>query len=125
MNNLKKYTGIKRIKYALFNSMAGLKVAFKNEAAFRQELILFAIMLIILYLMPFIFMIKMLLFFAGIMLLVIELLNSAIEAVVDIASPQYHILAKDAKDIASSAVLIMLIINIILWLMAVINTFYI
>ena len=62
---------------------------------------------------------KGLLFFATTSVLVVELLNSAIESVVDIASPEYHDLAKRAKDLGSAAVLVSIVLAIVLWGVAI------
>lgn len=116
-----KITGIVRIKKALSYSITGLKITFKSEAAFRQELALFVILLVALWFLPFSIAIKMLLLFANCLVLITELLNSAIEEVVDLISPDYHELAKNTKDIASSAVFVSLAITCILWIMAILT----
>lgn len=63
------------------------------------------------------------LFFATMGVLIVELLNSAIESVVDIASPEYHNLAKRAKDLGSAAVLVSLVLAGLLWLAAFFSLF--
>ncbi|MDL1984034.1 MAG: diacylglycerol kinase [Deltaproteobacteria bacterium] len=62
---------------------------------------------------------KGLLFLATTVVLVVELLNSAIESVVDIASPEYHVLAKRAKDLGSAAVLLSIVLAVVLWIVAI------
>ena len=62
---------------------------------------------------------KGLLFLATTVVLVVELLNSAIESVVDIASPEYHVLAKRAKDLGSVAVLLSIVLAVVLWIVAI------
>jgi len=62
---------------------------------------------------------KELLFLATTVVLVVELLNSAIESVVDIASPEYHVLAKRAKDLGSAAVLLSIVLAVVLWSVAI------
>jgi diacylglycerol kinase (ATP) len=62
---------------------------------------------------------KCILFFANTIVLLVELLNSAIESIVDMTSPEYHILAKRAKDSGSAAGLISIIITVVLWLCAI------
>lgn len=108
-------TGLSRIKHAFFYSCDGLKFAIKNVTAFRQEVCLYIIMTIVLYFLPLPLMHKSILFLANTMILIAELFNSAIEAVVDLASPEYHILAKRAKDLGSAAVLIALLLSACLW----------
>lgn len=108
-------TGIARIRAAFSYSLAGLRHAFGNEEAFRQEAVLYLLLLAALFVMPLSLTFKAILFLANTLCLIVELLNSAIEAVVDLASPQYHELAKRAKDVGSAAVLIVLAMTLVLW----------
>jgi len=112
--------GIGRLLAALRNSWQGLKSAWRLEAAFRQEMLLVVILLpfaLILSLTP----IERVLLIASLLLvLIVELLNSAVEAVVDRVSLDYHELSGRAKDIGSAAVLLTLLLlactwGIILW----------
>ncbi|PKG56253.1 diacylglycerol kinase [Shewanella sp. GutDb-MelDb] len=96
--------GIKRVIRATGFSMQGLKLAWKHEAAFRQELILAIIMLPIALLVDVTTVERILLIFGLFLVLIVELLNSAIEAVVDRISDEIHPLSGQAKDIASAAV---------------------
>ena len=115
LKDMPKKTGFARILAAFFYSRDGLKAAFNNEAAFRQEIFLFILFLPILYYLPATHVIKALLLLVNSLVLIVELLNSAIEAVVNLASPEYHDLAKQAKDMGSAAVLISLCISLTLW----------
>jgi len=108
-------TGIARIWAAFFYSLNGLRFAISNEAAFRQEACIAAVLLGVLLFLPLSLLWKGLLFFATISVLVVELLNSAIETVVDIVSPEYHELAKRAKDLGSAAVWVSIVLAIVLW----------
>lgn len=108
-------TGIARIWAAFFYSLNGLRHAISKEAAFRQEVFIVVIALIALLFLPLSFLWKGLLFYATASLLVVELLNSAIESVVDMVSPEYHLLAKRAKDLGSAAVLVSIVVAAILW----------
>lgn len=108
-------TGIARIWAAFFYSLNGLRYAISSEAAFRQEVCIVVIASIALLFLPLSFAWKGLLFFATAILLVVELLNSAIEAVVDLVSPEYHDIAKRAKDLGSAAVFVSIIIAVALW----------
>jgi diacylglycerol kinase (ATP) len=63
----------------------------------------------------------MLLFFADTLVLITELVNSAIEAIVDMASPDFHPLAKKAKDIGSAAVLLALLMALAAWIFAIVS----
>lgn len=106
---------LKRIWYALFYSKDGLVTCFRNEAAFRQELFLFLILLVPLYFLPFDLSVKLLLFMVNSLVLITEVLNSAIEAVVDLVSPEHNTLAKKAKDMGSAAVFLALALAAVLW----------
>ena len=108
-------TGFARIWAAFFYSLNGLRFAICNEAAFRQELCLFIILLVILFFLPVSITFKSILFFANTIVLIVELFNSAIESVVDMTSPEYNVLAQQAKDLGSAAVLISLVLAIVLW----------
>ncbi len=108
-------TGIKRVINATKFSAMGLKTAIIQEASFRQEVILSLIMLPNLFWLQGPAFIKWLIFMAHILVMVTELLNSAMETVVDMVSPDYHHLAKQAKDIGSAAVFIALIPTTVLW----------
>ena len=108
-------TGIARIWAALFNSLNGLGYAISKETAFRQEACIGAVLLVVLLFLPLSLLWKGLLFFATTLVCVVELLNSAIETVVDMATPDYHELAKRAKDLGSAAVLLSIVFAIVLW----------
>ena len=112
-------TGIARIWAAFLYSLNGLRFAISNEAAFRQEICIVVVVLVVLGFLPLSFFWKGLLFFATTSVLVVELLNSAIESVVDIASPEYHDLAKRAKDLGSAAVLVSIVLAMVLWGIAI------
>ena len=111
----KSKTGLKRILNAFNYSMSGLKVAYQHEHAFRQELLLAVILIpLALYLEPS--MIGRVLMIASVLLvLVVELLNSAIEAAVDRISLENHELIKRAKDMGSAAVFIVLLNVAVTW----------
>ena len=108
-------TGMARLIRATTYSWKGIRAAFRHEAAFRQELLL------VLVLFPASFwvarsMIEWVLLVVPLLLvLVVELLNSAIESVVDRISDQAHILSGQAKDMGSAAVLFSLLIIVAAW----------
>ena len=112
-------TGIVRIWAAFFYSLNGLRFAISNEAAFRQEACIVVIVSVALLFVPLSLVWKGLLFLATTVVLAVELLNSAIESVVDIASPEYHVLAKRAKDLGSAAVLVSIVLAVGLWSVAI------
>jgi len=108
-------TGLRRLINAFGYSLAGLSAAYKNEDAFRQEVKL-AIILIPLALYLGHGAVERALMIASVLLVVIvELLNSSVEATVDRISLDHHLLAKRAKDIGSAAVLISLINLAVVW----------
>jgi diacylglycerol kinase (ATP) len=108
-------TGLTRLIKATGYSWAGLKAAFKHEAAFRQELLL------CLALMPLGIWLgqtgveRALLIGSLLLVLIIELVNSALEAVVDRFGGEQHELSGRAKDIGSAAVFIALLVVIVVW----------
>lgn len=107
--------GIKRIVRATGFSMKGLAAAWKHEAAFRQELVLAIILLPIALLINVSIIEKLLLIMTIFIVLITELLNSAVEAVVDRVGSEHHALSGQAKDIASAAVFISLALCGITW----------
>ena len=108
-------TGLRRVWNALSYSLAGLKAAYLCEDAFRQEVILAALLIPVAFLLPVPWMGRGLMIASVLLVLVVELINSAIEAVVDRVSLENHRLAKRAKDIGSAAVLVTLILVLVVW----------
>ena len=108
-------TGLRRLINAFGYSIEGFKAAFKHEDAFRQEVFL-AIILIPLAIYLGNTRVEQALMIASVLLvLIVELLNSAIEAAVDHTSTEHHMLAKQAKDIGSAAVFFALVIVAVIW----------
>lgn len=110
---------MKRLLNALLYSMDGLKAAYQDEPAFRQEVWLLGIAAGLLFLLPLGWAWSLGLLAGHLLVCAIELLNSAIEAVVDLASPEHHPLAKKAKDCGSAAVLLVCILLAVGWLAAI------
>lgn len=110
-----------RIVAACFYSFNGLRAAVSKEAAFRQEAAGITVLCIILAVLPISLVWKGVLFLSTAGVLVAELLNSAIEAVVDLVSPEFHELAEQAKDMGSAAVFISIVISLTVWVCAVID----
>jgi diacylglycerol kinase (ATP) len=114
-------TGFKRLLSATRNSLAGFGEAVRCEDAFRQELIVAAL------LVPLALWIgkgaveRALLIGSVLLVLVVELLNSAVEATVDRISFENHRLAKRAKDIGSAAVMLTLVNAAVIWLLIVMD----
>lgn len=101
-------TGIKRIIKATGYSFNGLKAAFRHEAAIRQECILLVFAIVLLLLVDVTVVEKILMLGVVVLVLIIELINSAIEAVVDRIGVERHELSGRAKDIGSAAVMVAL-----------------
>lgn len=108
-------TGLSRIVQALFNSLAGLKDAWRHESAFRQEILLAAILLPIAFAVPVSGPERALLAGAVLLVLVVELLNSSVEAAIDRISLDRHSLSRRAKDLGSAAVLVTLLLAATVW----------
>ena len=110
-------TGLRRILNATRYSLEGVAAAARHEAAFRQELLLAAVLVPLGLWLGADGVERALLAGSVLMVLVVELLNSAVEAVVDRASPEHHELAKRAKDYGSAAVMIALAITGLVWVL--------
>ncbi len=116
-----KRSDFKHVFRALGYAFEGLWDAFTREAAFRHEFILGIILFPITLWLPFSTTLRIVLNALWISLLVTELINSAIEAIVDLVTPEWHPLAKQAKDMASAAVFCALIAFLASWIYALIN----
>lgn len=110
-------TGIKRILNAAGYSLAGLTSAFKGEAAFRQLVLLSVILIPLSFYFDVSRVERALMIAVCLLSLVIELFNSAIEAVVDRISLERHPLSKNAKDMGSAAQMVGLTIVAVTWLL--------
>jgi diacylglycerol kinase (ATP) len=111
----KTRVGIERIVHAAGYSMAGLSAAWRHESAFRQECVLALVLLPAAWFVGRTWIEIALLTASVMLILIVELLNSAIEAVVDRVSPELHPLSKRAKDIGSAAVMLALFTCASLW----------
>lgn len=114
-NTHKSKAGVARIWNAFLYSVEGLSAAFRHETAFRQEVLLAVILIPTALLLPASGTGKALMLASVLLVLIVELINSAIEAVVDRISPEHHPLAKRAKDFGSAAVLLSLINVSLVW----------
>lgn len=118
---IQKNTGLTRIIKAAGYSVQGIKAAFKYEAAFRQEVLLSVVFI------PLAFWVadgpveRVVLIGLTLLVLIVELLNSAIEAVVDRVGTEHHVLSGRAKDMGSAAVLLSLLLWGYAWLEIAIN----
>ena len=106
---------MKRIIKAFGYSFAGVAAAWKSEPAFRQEIVVFAIGTIVAVLLPIGILTTALLISSMILVLLMELANTAIESVVDRISDAHHTLSKKAKDVGSALVLLSIINACVVW----------
>ncbi len=112
---MNKATGITRIIKATGYSLKGLKQAWQHEAAFRQELMLLVVAVLAACWLPVSLLERLMLIGVVVAVVLMELLNSAIEAVVDRVGTDYHELSGRAKDIGSAAVFVALVFAAIVW----------
>ena len=120
-----KNKGWQRILKATGFSLKGLRAAWVNEAAFRQECIACLVLLPAALYLDVTMVEKLLLVSCCLLVLVVELLNSALEAVVDRVGLEYHELAGRAKDIASAAVFVSIVWAIIVWGVVICGRYFI
>jgi diacylglycerol kinase (ATP) len=111
----KSKTGLRRIINATGYSLAGLRDAYEHEHAFRQECLLALMLIPVALFLPVSGLERALMIGAVLLVLIVELLNSAVEAAVDRVSLDRHELAKRAKDIGSAAVFLSLVNVAVVW----------
>ncbi|EHH3080202.1 diacylglycerol kinase [Vibrio vulnificus] len=114
-------TGIRRIVDATGYSMKGLKAAWSHEAAFRQEIVLTLVLSITAFLLPVSNIDRILMISSLLVVVIVELMNSAVEAVVDRVGSDWHELSGRAKDIGSAAVFVALLLVFFVWASILIN----
>lgn len=115
ISEFKSKSGLARIMSASKYSIQGLKLAWATEHAFRQEIMVAVPALCVALLLPVSVLEKLALLVVLALVLVVELLNSAIEAVVDRVSLEWHPLSKNAKDFGSAAVFVSVVVAAITW----------
>jgi len=114
-------TGLVRVWNAFFYSMDGLTAAFKHEDAFRQEVFLALLLIPLALVLGETGIERALMIGAVLLVLIVELLNSAVEAAVDRISLEHHLLIKRAKDMGSAAVMIALINVAVVWVLVLLG----
>jgi diacylglycerol kinase (ATP) len=114
-NPFKGKTGFTRLLHAFYNSMAGLSDAWRTESAFRQEVVLAAILIPVACVVPVTALERALLIAAVLLVIIVELLNTGVEAAIDRISFDHHHLSKRAKDIGSAAVFLSLVLWGVVW----------
>lgn len=107
--------GFTRVIKAAGYSLKGLKAAWVNEAAFRQEAVAAIIAIFIAFYLDINYIDRILLVSSVVFVAVVELLNSAVEAVVDRIGSEYHALSGRAKDIGSAAVFVSIGLALFIW----------
>ncbi|GAB2785383.1 diacylglycerol kinase [Halomonas shantousis] len=107
---------LKRLYKALANSCAGFSSAWKHEAAFRQEIIIGILLIPLIFLSDTSAIERALMWMTLLLVPLVELINSAIEATVDRIGLEHHPLSGRAKDVASAAVLLSLLLMTSVWL---------
>ncbi len=107
--------GLRRLFNAFLYSLSGLRLAFRHESAFRQEMALAAVLLPLAFLLPVEPVERVMLIASVLMLLIVELLNSSVEAAIDRIGFDSHRLSKRAKDLGSAAVLLALVVLTVVW----------
>lgn len=117
-------TGLRRIINAAFYSWAGMRFAWRNESAFRQEVALAVILIPAAFWVGADAVQRALLIGTCLIVLIVELLNSGIEAVVDRVGDEYHKLSGSAKDLGSAAVLISLLLTVTVWGLVIYERFF-
>lgn len=111
------HTGWRHLVHSTRYSLKGLKAAFRNESAFRQELGLCMVLIPLAWWIGDTPVEWILLVGSCFMVLIVELVNSAIESVVDRIGPERHVLSGRAKDIGSAAVMLALIMAALTWIL--------
>jgi diacylglycerol kinase (ATP) len=114
-SEFKGKTGLRRVWNAFFYSVEGLKAAYRHEDAFRQEVWLAVVLIPLALLLPASAVGRALMIGSVLLVLIVELLNSAVEAAIDRISLERHRLSKRAKDIGSAAVMLALLNVVIVW----------
>jgi diacylglycerol kinase (ATP) len=114
-HELRPSIGPARLAGALRYSLAGFRHATRHEAAFQQEVLVFLLLLPAAVLLPVPTLDRLILVLSMLLVIVVELLNSAIEATVDRISAERHPLAGQAKDMGSAAVFLTLMMSVLCW----------
>ena len=124
VSEFKSKGGLKRILGAIGYSIDGFKAAWNHEAAFRQELLVVVFGTVTALSLKISAFEKLMLIAVLVFVLIVELINSAFEAVVDRISLERHPLSKNAKDLGSAAVALAIGIAVAAWAVVLFNRFY-
>ena len=121
-NPFKGKKGIVRVIHAFFNSLAGLKDAWRHESAFRQEILIAAVMVPVAFVVDATAVERALLIGSVLLVIIVELLNTSVEVAIDRISLDHHSLSKRAKDIGSAAVFVSLVLCVTVWILVLPGT---
>lgn len=124
VSQFKSKSGIRRIFAAVGYSLDGFKAAWQNEAAFRQEMLVVVIGTAVALILRISAFEKLMLIGVLVLVLIVELINSAFEAVVDRISLEPHPLSKNVKDLGSAAVSLAIGLAVAAWAVVLFNRFY-
>lgn len=113
---MNKITGIRRLIHATKYSFMGLWAAFKHEPAFQQEVFVLIVAYVIVMLIDFSIYERILLVGSVGFVMIVELINSAVEAIVDRIGKEHNELSGRAKDLGSAAVFLSIVLAVILWI---------
>ena len=119
LSEFKSKSGLKRVLSAFFYSIDGLRTAWRYEHAFRQELVIAVPGVIVALLIPITALERVILIGVLLLVLIVKLLNSAIEAAVDRVSLERNPLSKNAKDLGSAAVMLSMLMAAVAWMLIV------
>ncbi len=119
MDHKVKHKGLGRLVKATRNSIDGLVEAVKTEEAIRYELALIIILLPVIFVIDTTAAEKAILMFSLFWIFVVELVNTAIETIVDRVSADYHLLSKRAKDLGSAVVFVSIISTAVIWIVII------
>lgn len=114
-------TGVKRILRASINAASGLKACWINESAFRQEVMLCLILYPVIFLVNATSVEKALLFSSLTLVVIVELINSAIESTIDRIGLEHNELSGRAKDMGAAAVMLTIFMTVGVWLCVLLN----
>lgn len=110
-------TGMRRVINATFFSLAGLKTAWRSEAAFRQECVLVIVLIPVGFWLGRTAVERSLLIGVCLLVLIVELLNTAVEFAIDRIGSDHHELSGHAKDLGSAAVFVSLALTLLVWVL--------
>jgi len=109
--------GVRRLVNAFFYSLSGFALAYRHESAFRQEIALAVVLIPVACVLPVAPVERVVLIGSVLLVLIVELLNSSVEAAIDRIGFDTHRLSKRAKDLGSAAVLLALTLSLLTWLL--------